>query len=127
MASMEEALKKYIRIHGQGGGQPMTDVGEEGVRHGGYNLSGGVEARIPIDMLMKDALLGLEAGGYTYGGKVELPPHIQAYGEPAEFEYGDSAINNVGLKYLTDGFSAGVNYNPQTNDKSINARLKYKF
>jgi|VirMetMinimDraft_7_1064189.scaffolds.fasta_scaffold17218_2 hypothetical protein len=127
MASMKDTLSKYFRIHAQGGGNPMQSVGSEGVRRGGYNLGGGVEARIPIDPLMKDALLNLEAGGYTYGGNVELPQYMQDQGAPAGIEYGDTAINNLGVGLSNGGFNVGANYNPQTNEKSVKARYKFDF
>tara|TARA_R110000787_G_scaffold35840_2_gene91788 strand:- start:30 stop:413 length:384 start_codon:yes stop_codon:yes gene_type:complete len=127
MEDMKDALSKYFRVYADGGGSPVHAVGTEGVRQGGYNVNAGAEARIPIDALMKDALLKANVDAFHYRGNVEFPEHIQAFGMPAEMSYGDTGINNVGAGIINGGFSAGGNYNPQTNEKSVNARYKFDF
>ena len=41
-------------------------------------------------------------------------------GAPAEINYGDTFIDNVGLNYQDGDISAGANYNPQSDDISAN-------
>lgn len=154
MGTMKEALLgksigDYLTLSGSGGGSPMHSVGDDGVRQGSWSASGDVEARIPIDMLIKDAMIRLQAGGYGYGGRVELPQKFQDFGAPAEINYGDLAATNIGLGftrgdtsadlnynpssndyklgYSSGGFSGNMDYNPETNDKSIYAKYKMKF
>lgn len=154
MADMKDTLMglslgDLLSIQGSGSASPMHEVGEDGVRQGGYNINGRAEASVPIDPLIRDAMLRLSAGGYAYGGKVELPQKFQDFGAPAEIKYGDKvtdhlgigltrgdmsadlgynpASNNYSLGYLDGGFSGDLGYNPQTGDKSIYAKYKWDF
>ena len=78
-----------------------------------------------------DAILNLRASGFGYGGGVKFPESMQRIGTPDKIEYFDRGIDNLGIgfqKGLENGlFSLDGNYNPQTNDKSINAKLKLNF
>jgi hypothetical protein len=118
--SIADEIAQSFRVHGSGSGKPVTDVGEHGVRQGGYGVSGGVEARLPADFLAKNALLGASLGGSHYRGDVYLPQEMQDMGAPAEINYGDTFIDNVGLNYQDGDISAGANYNPQSDDISAN-------
>jgi len=85
----------------------------------------------PMDKLINDAILNLRASGFGYGGGVKFPESMQRIGAPDKIEYSDRGIDNLGIgfqKGLENGlFSLDGNYNPQTNDKSINAKLKLNF
>jgi len=121
-------INQYLSIHGSGGGSPMHKVGTEGIRQGGWGIGGQAEARIPIDQLIKDALLRLQMGGHGYGGKVEFPKHMQEnYGLPPSEVYGGGGIDNLGVGFSKGGFSSGLKFNPQTGSKSINAKYKINF
>ena len=119
--------KLGFSLRGSGGLNPMQRVGDEGVRQGGYNIGGEAKVNIPIDKVIRDAVIRLMAGGFSYGGRVKLPQHIQEMGAPARIEYGDSALDNLGIGFTKGGFSADAKYNPQTNEKSIGARYKLDF
>ena len=127
MRKLADELGKYFRIHAGGSGSPMREVGKDGVRVQNYGFSGGAQARIPIDSLIDEALLTLEAGGFTYGGAAKLPQYLQEKGAPPGEEWGDTGINNLGVGIMNGGFSAGANYNPQNNEKSILAKYRMEF
>ena len=151
MTDMKDALMglnigDYLSLSGSGSGNLMRGVGSDGVRQGGYNMDGNAELRLPMD---KETLLRLQAGGYAYGGKVELPQKFQDFGAPAEINYGDKVTTNLGLGftngdmsgdlnynpasndyklgYSNGGFSGDLGYNPQTGDRSINAKYKWEW
>jgi len=148
-ALIGQSISDYLSINGSGSGSPMRDVGSDGVRQGGFSGAGGIEAKIPVDKIIEDVILRLQAGGYAYGGKVELPQKYQDDGAPAEISYGDKVTTNLGLGftrgdvsgdlnynpasndyklgYSNGGFSGNVGYNPQTDDRAIFAKYKMNF
>lgn len=122
-----DMISKYLTMYASGGGNPMRSVGNQGVRESNYGFNGSAQANIPINKLIEDAMLRLNIGGFAHGGKVKLPQQFQDMGAPAEIQYGDKGIDNVGVGFSKGGFSAGMQFNPQTNSKSINARYQINF
>ena len=126
-ANIADMISKYLSVSASGGGNPMSSVGNQGVMESNYGFNGSAQANIPINKLIEDAMLRLNIGGFAHGGKVKLPQKFQDMGAPAEIQYGDKGIDNVGVGFSKGGFSAGMQFNPQTNSKSINARYQINF
>ena len=130
--TLASLIAQYFDIGIRGGGNPVyTTPDNKGLRTKDFNISGNVQANIPMDKLINDAILNLRASGFGYGGGVKFPESMQRIGSPDKIEYFDRGIDNLGIgfqKGLENGlFSLDGNYNPQTNDKSINAKLKLNF
>ena len=130
--TLESLIAPYFDINIQGGGNPVyTTPDNMGLRRKDFNISGNVNANIPLDYLINDAILNLRASGFGYSGGVKFPESLQRIGAPYKIEYSDRGIDNLGIgfqKALENGlFSVDGDFNPQTNDKSINAKLKLNF
>lgn len=123
----EPNLGKYFSIFGEGSGSPMRDIGTEGLRKGDWNIGGKAEARIPLDPILKDALLRLSAGGYAFGGNVDFPQEWQDRGAPPGVNWGDSVINNLGVGFFQDGFSTDWGYNPETGENRFGVNKLWMF
>ena len=126
-SDLASLIGKYLSVNMQGSGNPMQSMGNQGVKGSNYQIDGSMEARIPINKLIEDAMLRLNMGGFAYGGKVKLPQEMQSMGAPAKIESGGGGMDNIGVGFNKGGFSAGMQFNPQTNSKSINARYEMKF
>ena len=112
------SLLDYLALSGSGSWKPMYTEDANGVRQRGFSMNGRAQANIPIDPLLKDAILRLSAGGYRYGGDVKLPQEMQEMGAPGYIDYGDTVLNELGVSLLTNDFSADLGYNPETEDLS---------
>jgi len=148
-ALMGKSLSDYLTINGSGSWNPGYSKDQNDVRKRGFNFSGDAQANIPIDPLVRDAILHLIAGGFGYGGSVKLPQEMQEMGAPAKIKYGDSGLSNLGVGlsqgdlagdlsynpqtqdygagFSNGGFSANLGYNPETDNRSLYARYKVDF
>jgi len=130
--NLASLIAQYLDINMQGGGNPTYAAPDTmGVREKGMDISGNVQANIPMDQLINDAILKLRASGFGYSGGVKFPEAMQQMGAPDKIEYSGKGIDNIGIgfqKALKNGmFSLDGDYNPQTNSKSINAKFKLNF
>jgi hypothetical protein len=84
-----------------------------------------------LDKLISDAILKLNASGFGYSGAVKFPDNMQQMGAPDKIEYSGKGLDNIGIgfeKGFKDGsFGVDTRFNPQTNSKSINANLNFRF
>lgn len=123
--SVAEMIARYLTINARGGGNPMFTTDDQGVQTRGMDMSGNVEARIPMDKLIADAILKMRAGGYAYGADVNLPEKFG--GDKMQFQGG--GVTNLGIGFEKGRYGVDVDYrkDPQTNSKSINAGFKVRF
>jgi len=123
--SVAEMIARYLTINARAGGNPMYSTDQQGVQTRNMDISGNVEARIPMDQLIADAILKMRAGGYAYGGNVNLP---EKFGGD-RINYQGGGITNLGIGFEKGPYGVDVDYrkDPQTNSKTINAGFKVRF
>ena len=128
---LTKLIARYLIVNLQGGGNPMYETDEMGVKSKGMDISGNVQAKIPLDKLISDAILKLNASGFGYSGAVKFPDNMQKMGAPDKIEYSGKGLDNIGIgfeKGFKDGsFGVDTRFNPQTNSKSINENHNFRF
>ena len=122
-----EQLAKYLKVYAEGGGDLSYQQQPSGVKTKDFSMDAGVEASIPIDKLIQEAMLRLSASGYAYDGGVKFPQEWQQYGAPPKIEYGDKVVDNLGVGFDKGGHSFDFNYNPETNSKHFNWKFRKTF
>ena len=60
-----EQLAKHLKIYAEGGGDLSYQQQPSGVKTKDFSMDAGVEASIPIDKLIQEAMLRLSASGYA--------------------------------------------------------------